>query len=135
DFIYQISLNRIWPFNSQDVAWCNCTIRQWITGLDKVTVLNCNLTSQWHEVFLNHTLAAFHDNFAVTTLDVTKADHTINFSYYGRIRRITCFEQFRYTRKTPCDILRTSHHTWNLNDYLSTLHFVTCSYADMRTNR
>ena len=37
----------------------------------------------------------------------SKRNYTIDFTYYSRIRRVTCFEQFCYTWKTTGDITRS----------------------------
>ena len=62
-----------------------------------------------------------NDDFLVTTLRQTVSYNTIDLSNNCWIRRVTCFKQFRYARKTTRDITSSSSRTRNFRQYITTL--------------
>src|SRR5690606_14934456 len=101
-------LNCRWTFNVQDIFWGNRTVRQWHTRFDVIVFLNQYLVGKFHQILLHLAYFRLYYNLAVTTLDFSKRDNTINFTHYSWVRWITCFEQFGYTWKTTRNITRFS---------------------------
>ena len=74
------------------------------------------------------------DNLAVTTLELTHLDLTVDFADDSRITRVACFEELSDTRQTARDITSTSLNTRNLNQHITSLDFLTVFNNNMTTN-
>src|SRR5690606_22599659 len=119
------------------IRWRNRTIRQWHTCFYKVIILHQDMLRQWYQVFFDLSISGFDRNLAVTTFHTPQGNNSIDFRNNSRIRRVTCFEQFRYTRKTPGDITcftccaRNLSEDCTLFDFLLILNRNVCPYRNI----
>ena len=124
DFIHDVLLNRGWAHHVEDVDRRDSSIGKRHTGSDKIIVLNEDVLRERHHVLVNVTTTRFHDDFAVTPLDLSVGNDAVNFRNNRWVGRVTRFKQFRHTRQTPCDVTGLTGHTWNLRQDLSNLRLV-----------
>src|SRR5690606_79439 len=135
DFVHQIFLYCGRALDRQDIRRCDRTIRKRLTCLHEVVILNQDVLRQGHEVALLNTIARFDENLAVTALDATVRYHTVDFADYGRVRRISCFEQLRYARQTTRDVARLTHRSRNLREDLTGFDLLSGIHGKESTHR
>ena len=95
----------------KDILRSDSTVGQRYTGTYVVAFLHKNLLRQRDEVRLRFTELGGDSQFALTTFDLTEANLTVNLRHDSRIRRVTCFEELRYTRQTTGDITCSTERT------------------------
>ena len=78
------------------------------------------------------TLFVLNIDLAVTALDLTKGNDTVNFGGYRGVGRITCFEKLRYPGQTTGDILDLTEVTRRLTPLVDTLELRTIFDGDVR---
>ena len=125
DFVHNIFLYCCRTLNRQNISWSNSTIRQRSSSTYIVIFLNKDLLRQCYKVLSYITCLRCYNDFTVTTLNLTHCNFTINFWNHSRIRRITCFEQFGYTRQTTGNITSLTYCTRNLNQNITSFHWLT----------
>ena len=135
DFIYDIFLNGRRTFDSQDISRSDSTIRQRSSGTYVVIFLNQNLLRQCNQVLTYITCLGSHDDFTVTTFDLTHCYLTIDFRYDCRVRRVTSFKQLSYSRKTTGDITSLTNGTRNLHQNITCFHGLLVFYDYVTTYR
>ena len=135
NFVHDIFLYGSRTLNRQDVSRSDGTIRQWSTCTNVVVFLYKDLLGQVHQILLHFAGLRCHHDFAVTTLDLTHRDFTVDFRYHRRIGRVTGFEQFSNTWKTTGDIACLTYGTWNLHEDVTRLHGLTVFYHNVTTYR
>ena len=90
---------------------------------------------QRNHIFLNLTQLRRYGDLTVTTFDLTESYLSVDLRYDSRVRRVTSLEQLGYTRKTTGDITGLTYGTRDLNQNLTSFHYITIVFHDVSTQR
>src|SRR5690606_12641619 len=131
NLIHHVLLYCKWSLDREDILRRSLSIRKRRTSLHEVAILSEDLPCERNEILLLHAILRFDDDLAVTTLDGSHRNHTIDLRYNSRVARIPCFEELGNPWKTTGDIPQLSKHTRNLHKHLSCPHLITFIEHDM----
>ena len=119
NFVHDIFLYSRRTFDGQDIGRSNGSIGKRSSGTHVIVLLYQYLFGKRNQIFLRLTRLGNHRDFTITTFHFPEDHLTVDFRNDSRIRRVTCFEQLGYTRKTTGNVTGFTDRTRYLNEYIS----------------
>ena len=134
NLVNDVLLNCGGTLDGKDIGRSDGTVRQRSTGTNVVVVLYQNLLGDGHKVLANVTNLRGDGNLAVTALETTHGNNTVDFGNNSRIAGVTCLEQLSYTRQTTGNITATTYYTRYLDKDFTHTGISTVHNGDMATD-